>query len=157
MSEDQPQNDDDVIQPEAPERFPRPEFSALRDRVAEFADYDINASYCHDHEVMAIAEVVVAGGFLTFMRGYIDELGKRAGDSTADWLKRIRLRWTPKGKAVLEVPVNGVETTFEVDDDMSDEAKLALIDLDLTSDDVRGHKLKWDGKAWVKADSPEGD
>ncbi len=117
-------------------------------------DYGADGSHYADYcdEVIAIAEVVVAGGFLTFMRGYIDELGKRAGDSTADWLKRIRLRWTPKGKAVLEVPVNGVETTFEVDDYMSDEAKLALIDLDLTSEEVRGHKLKWDGKAWVQAD-----
>jgi hypothetical protein len=56
------------------------------------------------------------------------------------------------GKSELEVPVNGVTTTFEVADDMPDKAKLALIDLDITSDQLRCHKLKWDGKEWVRAD-----
>ena len=102
--------------------------------------------------VVDFAEVAAAAGLLTFIRGYIDELGKRAGDSTADWLERVRIRRTSKGKAELEVPDDGAVTTFKVDVNLPDEAKLALIDLDITAKGVNGHRLRWDGQKWVQAD-----
>jgi hypothetical protein len=52
-----------------------------------------------------------------------------------------------------EVPV---ATVIEVDENLSDEAKLALLDLDIQSDTVRGQRLRWDTRAaaWLsKGDS----
>jgi hypothetical protein len=54
--------------------------------------------------------------------------------------------------SVLEVKTDGRTTVFEVSDDMPDEAKLGLIDIDLTKPEIRGHRLRWDGSQWQATD-----
>jgi len=86
------------------------------------------------------------------------ELGKSLGGSAADWLKKIRFR--PRrptaldrgNPSVLQVKTDGGPTLFEVSDEMSDEAKLALIEIDMTNPRIRGHKLRWDGHQWLPVD-----
>jgi hypothetical protein len=63
------------------------------------------------------------------------ELGKRLGGSVADWTSRIGVRRKPDSgaEADLRVDTGGGVTIFEVADDMSDDAKPALLDLDATA------------------------
>jgi hypothetical protein len=110
----------------------------------------------HDITIGFMAEVAAGASLATFLRAYCAELGKRFGGSTADWISKVHVRkrvHPTEGKTALEVPVNDVVTKFEVadNDDLPDEAKLALIDLDITAEGVRGHRLMWDAKVqrWI--------
>jgi hypothetical protein len=113
-----------------------------------------------DTESMIVAATVATtlGPMIT---AYSTELGKRLGGSTADWLKKVRLRprRATAGKrgntAVLQVKTDGGLTTFEVSDELSDDAKLALIEIDMANPEIRGQGLRWDGSQWRRADRPK--
>jgi hypothetical protein len=107
----------------------------------------------------AVAVGFVAGQFLT---AFVQALGKRAGDAAADlprnWadlmLRRIRKQGQPDEFPI--GPGDGSAATIVVTDDTPDEARLALLDLDVTGDDVRGKTLRWDNEAMTwRADDPE--
>ncbi len=148
MSEDQREADEDVVQSEQV----RGEVAPTRDDAGRDVN-GLHTQYCINFAT--VTQVAAGAGLATFLRGYIEALAARSGDVTFDWLKKPHIRTTSKGKSDVEVRINGAITTFEVADDMPDEARLALIDLDLTSEQWRGHRLKWDGKAWVRNDPPE--
>jgi hypothetical protein len=108
--------------------------------------------------VVSVPEVAIAAATVgPFLTAYCTELGKRFGGSTADWISKIGIR---RRRSQIRVPVKGAVTVFEIPNDMPDpehmpdEAKLALIDLDLMAEGVRGQRLRWDAKAgqWVVAD-----
>jgi hypothetical protein len=108
-----------------------------------------------------VGAVVIALASGAFLRSFCEELGKRLGGSAADWMSRVRVRRKPRddNKAELTVLLHDSETIVELDVEgmFSDEAKLALIDLDLSAEGIRGHRVKWDAKArqWVVADEVE--
>jgi hypothetical protein len=92
-------------------------------------------------------EVVAAGTLGPLITAFCTELGKRLGGSAADWAKRVRLCRRSDDPATTFLQVEQVErlwTLIEIGEDLSDEAKLALLDLDVKSDAVRGQQLKWD-------------
>jgi hypothetical protein len=66
-------------------------------------------------------------------------LTKRFGE-----LVRFRTR---KGKAGYLVGLEGATAIIIVTDDLPDEARLALIDLDVTAKDLRGKTFRWDNEA----------
>jgi hypothetical protein len=80
---------------------------------------------------------------------FCTELGKRLGGTAADWAARVHLRRRQDDptKTVLVVEGDPVATVIEVDEDLPDEARLALLDLDVGNDVVRGHRLRWDAQA----------
>lgn len=106
---------------------------------------------------MVIGEVVVAGTLGPLVTAFCTELGKRLGGTTADWIARvhIRRRTNSPAKSVVVVEADPVATVIDVDEDLSREARLALFDLDVQSDAVRGRHLKWDSHAaaWVPVDT----
>jgi hypothetical protein len=80
---------------------------------------------------------------------FFNELGRRLGSSCADWLKQgIILRFKPN-KTELSVPDAEVRRpiTIEIEEELSDNAWLALLDLDLESNSIRGKRLRWDPQA----------
>ena len=84
-----------------------------------------------------------------YVQGIASELGRR----TAVRAVSGRLRFRGKGPRALvesaEIELHGDEatTTIVLTGEMSDDAKLALLDLDLESDKVKGKTMKWDSEA----------
>jgi hypothetical protein len=103
-----------------------------------------------------LGAVVVAMTLGPLVTSFCTELGKRLGGSTAEWAARVHLhRKTNKSSEVLLSVDTGREiTSIEVGDDLPDEARLALLDLDIEKDGVRGRRLRWDAEAgaWVAVD-----
>jgi hypothetical protein len=100
-----------------------------------------------------LAEAAIVAAILgrPFWNAFCTELGKRWGGSAADWASRIRARRKQRGVADIEIPLEDCITTVEINSDLPEEARLALFDLDLTAEGVRGHRMRWDplAKAWV--------
>jgi hypothetical protein len=94
-------------------------------------------------------EVGVGITMTPLVSAFFNELGRRLGSSCADWLKQgIILRFKPN-KTELSVPDAEVRRpiTIEIEEELSDNAWLALLDLDLESNSIRGKRLRWDPQA----------
>jgi hypothetical protein len=116
-------------------------------RVAEFVnragrDMNVGAQISS-----TVAEVTLAMTLGPLMTAFSQELGKRLGGSAADWLKRMHEHRRGGKKRVIEIDTPLKPTSFEVDDDLPDEARLALLDMDITSDAVSGQTMRWNSSA----------
>ncbi|MGW7572405.1 hypothetical protein [Streptomyces sp. NPDC054765] len=75
---------------------------------------------------------------------YLAKLGELLGESSARVLRRMWLRLGNRS-STLTIRVDRADTLIVLPDgELSDEAKLALIDLDVTADGIRGETLAWD-------------
>jgi hypothetical protein len=109
---------------------------------------------------ITVPELIV-GGFLVvkalgpFVEEWAKELGKQFGESTVAALKRFKFKremwcWSKnrhveegeEGELQVSVP-GSEETVFVIEGPLTDAAKLALIDLDLTDPAIRGQRLYW--------------
>jgi hypothetical protein len=115
----------------------------------------------HDRHLGVVADsataetLVLATTLGPFVTAFSAELGKRLGGSTAEWAARMRLRKHQETTA--DLVVSGPDeypTTIELLEDFPDDARLALLDLDITNDEVRGHRIKWNRQrgTWVTDD-----
>jgi hypothetical protein len=101
-----------------------------------------------DYEMVAAATAVAV-----FSKAFLETLGRRAGDGVADLPKRVgdlvRRRIRKNGKTVETHIGTGDDraAVIVVTDDLSDEARLALLDLDVTVPELRGRELHWDSAA----------
>lgn len=92
---------------------------------------------------LAVGFVVVK--FLgPFAEAFATKLGERLGESAARAIGRLRLLWNhADNRRDLDVVLpEGTRATLVLPDEFTDEAKLAVIELDVTS--VRGAELHWD-------------
>jgi hypothetical protein len=84
-------------------------------------------------------------------------LGKRLGGTVADWISRAHLRRkvSDPAKADLSVEVDETVIVLELDEGLPDEARIALLDLDIDTQAVRGRRLTWNAElgAWVPTDA----
>ena len=88
-----------------------------------------------------------------YAKTFVETLAKRHADALEDLIE-TRLRKNGK-KTEAEIGADdGSTAKIVVTADMPDEARLALVDLDVTDDAVRGKLLRWDGSAseWRPAD-----
>ncbi|MFD7292329.1 hypothetical protein ACFV9W_03495 [Streptomyces sp. NPDC059897] len=87
-----------------------------------------------------------------FIETFATKLGEQLGESVGRALGRIRLFRPAGGRRFLgvRVPASQVLTRVELPEDLTEEARLALIDLDPTVEEVRGRLLRWDetSKTW---------
>ncbi|MFJ4584548.1 hypothetical protein [Streptomyces echinatus] len=87
-----------------------------------------------------------------FVEAFATKLGEQLGESVGRALGRITLfRWAGWLRHLgVEVPNSRVWTRLELPEDLTEEARLAMIDLDPTADEVRGRLLHWDEttKTW---------
>jgi hypothetical protein len=91
---------------------------------------------------------------------FFNELGRRLGSSCADWLNRgVKLRFKPNRVELYSVQKEARKmTTIEIEEELSDPAWLALLDLSLDSDSVRGKRLRWNPQAgdWLPTAEDDG-
>src|SRR5487761_36889 len=100
---------------------------------------------------MAAVGFVAAKTLGPFLDAFATKLGEPLGESCAQALRRIKMHRLRPGltkrstggvdkKVVVELPVGSA--TLELPDPLTDEAKLAFIDLDVS--EVAGRTLRWD-------------
>jgi hypothetical protein len=105
-------------------------------------------------------QVALTFALANFSSAFMQALGQRAADGAAKLPKRMRdlmkTRVRRKGEPdEYRIGVrNGSAATIAITADTPDEARLALLDLDVTADAVRGKLLRWDSSAsaWRPAD-----
>jgi hypothetical protein len=106
-----------------------------------------------------VYEIVLAGTLGPLIVAFCTELGKRLGGTVADWSSRIKVhvrhRRGNSATVALDVVMGDEVTTLVLPEPFTDEARLALIELDIDSEAVCGHRYAWDAQAqaWVAADS----
>jgi len=102
------------------------------------------------------AALTAAGAI--YAKAFLETLGQRSGDGMAALAKRfgelVRLR-SRKGEQGYLIGIEGATAVVLVTEDLPDEARLALLDLDVTAEEVRGKYLRWDGtaRAWRPDDN----
>jgi hypothetical protein len=113
-----------------------------------------------DHSAFDQVLIVFLAG--NFSSAFVQALGQRAGNKAADLAKRAgdvveHLVKREDGSNELHIRGKNTETAMVVvTSETPDEARLALLDLDVTADEVRGKTLRWDetAMAW-RADNAE--
>lgn len=92
-------------------------------------------------------DLVIATPVIWLGKAYIDALGKRAADGSFDLVGRIRFR-RKRGTREIHLGIDGGGAASLVfPGDLPDEARLALLDLDVTAEELRGKELRWDAAA----------
>jgi hypothetical protein len=97
-------------------------------------------------------EVALVAAASIYSKAFLETLAKRHADGLAD-LVRTRIRKAKNAEA--EIGLAGdAAAKIVVTEDTPDEARLVLLDLDVTDDAVRGKVLRWDSSAsaWQPAD-----
>jgi hypothetical protein len=124
------------------------------DKVTQIGDQNIGIAV--DPQSLAIGAAVAI-----YFKAFLEELGKRSGEGVARLPKllaeRLRVRREAKaGKPELHVGSKDdpMAAMIVVTGDMPAEAWLALLDLDVTAEAVRGKTLRWDAtaSAWLPED-----
>lgn len=109
----------------------------------------------HPVDAPHFGQVALALAYLlgNFTSAFIQALGQRAADGAAKLPKRagdlVRRCIRRKGKPdEYHIGVDdGSAATIAITADTPDEARLALLDLDVTADELRGKLLRWDSSA----------
>jgi hypothetical protein len=103
---------------------------------------DPNWSALHPTSPEEVAFVTV---FAVYVKAFLEALAKRHADGLADLLHRLRVRFR---KNEVQIGVDGDQSaTVVITKDLPDEARLALLDLDVTAEGLRGKLLRWDSSA----------
>jgi hypothetical protein len=128
--------------------------------AADFANTVLSVGLPADRIVGGGPSVLVeeiAAGFLAlkllgpFAEAFASKLGERLGESTAAAVSKIRLfRGVRPPLEKFEALQATTDTLIVIPEVLSDDARLALIDIDLTQDEIRGKILRWDSesKTW---------
>jgi hypothetical protein len=108
--------------------------------------------------------VALAAAAAIYSKAFLETLGKRTGEGVANLPKGvselIRRRIRNRGRPEYHIGVPGRATAIVVvTEDLPDEARLALLDLDVTADALRGKLLRWDSTAasWLPPEADESD
>jgi hypothetical protein len=101
--------------------------------------------------------VIIAFSVGNFFSAFFQALGQRAADGAAKRVGDLVLRRIRRKNEPDEYQIgadDGSSATIAITEDTPDEARLALLDLDVTADEVRGKLLRWDSSAsaWRPAD-----
>lgn len=121
------------------------ELTALKDEFAKRGIQVYNSLTPEQIALIAAASV--------YSKAFLEALAKRHADAFAG---QVRARFRKKGKdAQLEVGLDGdASAKIVITVGTPDEARLAVLDLDVTADEVCGKELCWDSgaSAWRPTD-----
>lgn len=104
-------------------------------------------------ETAAVATTATA--VVPYVKAIAAELGKRTVEAAPKVYRGMycRLRFRGKGSkalveaAEIQIALDSAVITVVLTKELPDEARLMLLDLDLTSDEFRGRALRWDDAA----------
>lgn len=90
-------------------------------------------------------EVLLVAAAASYVTAFTQTLAKHNAEAL---IKAVRTRFRRKGK-ILELVVGTGDdaAAFVVTGDLCDEAKLAMLDVDVTSDELRAKFLRWNDEA----------
>jgi hypothetical protein len=106
-------------------------------------------------DLMLMSTEVAAFVAASFSTAFVQALGKRAGDGFADLVRRhVRRKGKPDEYHI--GTKDGNAATLVITNEIPDEARLALLDLDVTATELRGKELRWDEAAgeWRPSEAP---
>jgi hypothetical protein len=88
-----------------------------------------------------------------YAKTFVETLAKHHADAVNDAVD-TRIRKKGKTRELLIGPEDGSAAILIITNETPDEARLALLDLDVTAEEVRGKALRWDDDAvaWRRAD-----
>jgi len=146
--------------------------AALADDVA-YLQLEISRAYSQErrrswynlllfyHDIPPEATIALATSAAIFSKAFLETLGSRAGDSIANLPKHVRdlVRKNHHDRRTREihVSVEGEATAIVVvTAKLPDEARLALLDLDVTAKELRGEVLRWNSAqlSWLPDEIP---
>lgn len=89
-----------------------------------------------------------------YSKAFVEALAKRHADGLADLLRTRPSKNGENDEAEIGLD-DGTSATIAITVDTPDEARLALLDLDVTSEELRGKLLHWDSaaSAWRPANT----
>jgi hypothetical protein len=89
------------------------------------------------------AEIASVATVSIYAKAFLETLAKRHADAVAD-LVRTRVRRRDRPDEYRIGTDDGSAATIVITEYTPDEARLAQLDLDITSDELRGKLLRWD-------------
>ncbi|MFF4098811.1 hypothetical protein [Streptomyces sp. NPDC001903] len=118
------------------------------------------------HAAPASLLIEVAAGFLAvkmlgpFLETFATKLGERFGESASEALGRIRVTRRRNGSSrnlEIEDPETATPTVLVLPEEFTEEARLAVIELDVTTEQIRGATLRWNpaSATWQVTDAEE--
>jgi hypothetical protein len=127
---------------------------ASGDSVKGGSGQDINIGHIGSGNVfIGMAEPATLTAVAIYSKAFLEALGSRTGEGVANLAARLggfmrrRVRWKGGGGSEFEYligPDDGSAAIIVVTEDTPDEARLALLDLDVTAPELRGKELYWD-------------
>jgi hypothetical protein len=111
--------------------------------------------------IFTAESVAAVTATMIYAKAFLETLGQRTGEGVAKRLGEVIHDRRSRGREREHlVGIEGMTAMIIVTADLPDEARLALLDLDVTAEEVRGKTLRWDGDAMAwradSADSAEG-
>jgi hypothetical protein len=91
-------------------------------------------------------QLVLLAAVAIYSKAFLETLAKHRAEGLIEAV-RTRFRKNNKVTELLVGPGNGAAATLVMTSDTPDEARLAVLDLDVTAEDVRGQLLRWDAEA----------
>jgi hypothetical protein len=113
--------------------------------------------YNHWRLSLTPENLALATAATIYAKTFLETLAKRHADALEDLVEtRIRRKGKPDEYRI--GVDDGSAATIAITKDTPDEARLALLDLDVTADELRGKLLRWDSSAsaWRPADDQSG-
>jgi len=92
---------------------------------------------------ITLEELVIASMAVSYAKAFAETLGKNHAEGLSKAV-RTRIRKHGKVREALVGPDDGTAAVLVLTSETPDEARLALLDLDVTAEDVRGQYLRWD-------------
>jgi hypothetical protein len=91
-------------------------------------------------------QLALLAGIAIYSKAFLETLAKHNAEGL---IKAVRTRFRKHGKAteLLVGPGDGAAATLVITSDTPDEARFAVLDLDVTAENVRGQLLRWDAEA----------
>lgn len=94
-------------------------------------------------------------GVAIYSKAFLETLAKHNAEALIDAVQ-TRIRKNGKTRELLVGPQDGTAATLVITASTPDEARLALLDLDVTAEGLRGKLLRWDDNAMAwRPDSAE--
>jgi hypothetical protein len=122
------------------------ELMALKDAYAARGIYFYNSA--SPEQFLLVAAIAI------YSKAFLETLAKHNADGLIEAV-RARFRKNGKTRELLVGPEDGSAATLVITSKTPDEARLALLDLDVTAEELRGKTLRWDEKTmtWRPDDS----